>query len=308
MDLVSRVARMPRPGETVAGDRLMTVPGGKGANQAVAAAKLSNGNVAVHMVGRVGEDDFGDRLINNMSRHGVNIENVVVTEGAATGTAMIFVDEFGENSIIVNAGANAAMQPHDVDAAAELIRGASVVLLQLEIPLDTVHRAIRLCVEHDVFTILDPTPVPADGLPREFYGVHLLSPNQHEAEMLLGLDDRPSVKRKVVPDAKQIAADLLARGPRSVVLKLGANGCLSAMVEDGLEVGEPYKVVVQDTTAAGDAFTAALAVAQAEQMPRVAALHFANAAGAIACSTFGAQPSLPAREAVDQLLKRSMHA
>ena len=308
MDLVCRVVRMPRPGETIGGDKFITVPGGKGANQAVAAAKLANAGHNVHMVGRVGEDDFGERLVNGLTNHGVNTDHVTVTERIATGTAMILVDHHGENSIVVAAGANSELSPRDIVAAEELIRSASVVLLQLEIPLNTVQKAIRICADAGVFTVLDPTPVPAESLlPRAMYAVDIFSPNQREAELLLDIEPKPHTKRKIHADAKQIAADLLARGPKTVVLKLGPKGSLLAAADDGFEMAEPYKVKVVDTTAAGDAFAGALAVAQAEQMTRADSLRFANAAGALACTAFGAQPSLPSREAVDKLVSRSMH-
>src|SRR5260221_12068561 len=136
MDLVCRCARMPRPGETVAGQDLLTIPGGKGANQAVAAAKIAGPGEEVHLIGRVGHDDFGQRLMVGLREHGVNIERVIVTEGIGTGCATILVDEAGENSIVLSPGANAKVSVEDVEAAADLIAGATVLILQLEIPLE----------------------------------------------------------------------------------------------------------------------------------------------------------------------------
>jgi ribokinase len=216
---------------------------------------------------------------------------------------MVMVDQKGENSIVVIPGANARLSLKDIDAAEELIATASTVVMQLEIPHETVRHAIAMCQRLGVFTILDPSPAHAK-LPRVMLGVDLLTPNQTEAEMLLGL--QPSVTtnaRRKVADPKQIGMDLLARGPKAIVLKLGPRGSMFVGRSGEIEVVNGFKVDVTDTTAAGDAFNAALAVAQQEQMDWPEALRFANASGAITCQTFGAQPALPAREAVDKLMK-----
>ena len=305
MDLVCRTPAIPKPGETVLGNDFLTIPGGKGANQAVAAAKLAGRGTEVHMIARVGEDDFGQRLLNGLVQHGVKTDFVTITEGVASGVAMILVDRKGENSIVVTPGANARLTPRDIDAASDVIRGASAVVLQLEIPLDTVRHAVAICRTHGVHVILDPAPVPPRAFPRALYGVDVFTPNQTEAEQLLGLERPKRVMRKRVEDPKQIAADLLSRGPRAVVLKLGPKGSLGASDGGGFELGRPYKVKVVDTTAAGDAFTAGLAVARSESLGLRESLRFANAAGALTCTSFGAQPALPARAAVDQLIKRS---
>lgn len=300
MDLVCRVLRMPAPGETVLGSDLVTIPGGKGANQAVAAAKLGG---EVHFIGRVGEDDFGQRLLNGLQNHNVNTDHVTVTEGVSSGCAMILVDKKGENSIVVAPGANHKVSPADIDAATDLLSRASVAILQLEIPYATVKHAIGVCKRLGVYTILDPAPAPPKGLTRAMYDVDILSPNQSEAETLLHSPTIGGLKRTQRPDAKQLGADLLARGPRAVVLKLGAKG---AMVQDHqglIQQIKGFKVQVVDTTAAGDAFTGALAVALAEGKPMSDAVRFANAAGARCCEGFGAQPSLPARAEVEKLLK-----
>mgnify|MGYP005850288681 CR=1 FL=1 len=181
MDLVCRTPRMPAPGETILGHDLVTIPGGKGANQAVAAAKLGG---KVHFVGRVGEDDFGSRLLNGLQQHNVATEHVTITEGVASGCAMILVDRKGENSIVVAPGANAKLTPKDIDAARGLIKSASVVVLQLEVPFATVEHAIALCRKNGVFTILDPAPAPK-RLPKGMYAVDILTPNQTEAAALL---------------------------------------------------------------------------------------------------------------------------
>jgi len=306
MDLVCRTQVLPRGGETVLGSEFVTVPGGKGANQAVAAAKLASGDLKVHMIGRVGDDDFGQRLLNGLRQHQVNTRHVVVTEGVASGIAMILVDRKGENSIVVAPGANARLAPADLDTAEETIASASVVVLQLEIPLATVRHAIAMCQRLGVYTILDPAPAPAKPLPRALFGVDLFTPNESEAQTLLQITPRARQKRSVEP--KQIAGELIARGVKAVALKLGSKGSMMVSRDrranrSDFYTAKPFKVKVIDTTAAGDAFTAGLAVAKAEGMSPSQTMNFANAAGAICCKGFGAQPSLPTRSAVEKLLQ-----
>ena len=303
MDLVCRTPRIPASGETILGENLMTIPGGKGANQAVAAAKLANAETDVYLVGRVGNDDFGQRLLSGLSQHRVRTEYVTITEGVASGCAMILVDRKGENSIVVAPGANAKLTPADIDRAEPLIAGAAAVVLQLEIPLETVRHAIAMVARHHGFAILDPAPVPAKGLPRSLFGVDVLTPNQGEAEMLIGRKRTHHVRVKKLPDPKLIAMGLLSRGPKSVVLKLGRKGTLLVTKDGQIHQAKAHKVKVSDTTAAGDAFTGALAVAQAECMSLPDAVRFANAAGAACCQQFGAQPALPTRDDVEELLR-----
>src|SRR5439155_11624493 len=208
MGLVCRTRALPRAGETVLGERFITASGGKGANQAVAAAKLARRGAAkvadVHMIGRVGDDAFGRQLLAGLKRHGVRTEHVTVTRGVASGVAMIQVDRRGENSIVVAPGANARVSAADVDAARDLIASAAAVVLQLEVPLATVRHAIALCRRWGVYTILDPAPVPPGGLPAEFFDVDLLTPNEQEARALLG-------RRMTRADYRKIARQLLAR-------------------------------------------------------------------------------------------------
>jgi ribokinase len=309
MDLVCRTRSIPRPGETLLGSSFVTIPGGKGANQAVAAAKLALPGTKVYMIGRVGNDDFGQRLLNGLVQHGVDTSHVTVTENESSGVAMILVDRKGENSIVVAPGANAKLTPADIDAADDIIKNAAAVVMQLEIPQETVVRAIAKCQQLGVHSILDPAPAPAK-LPRAMLGVDLFTPNQSEAEVLIGLRDDKRKKRilRKVSDPKQIAMHLLSRGARSVVLKLGSKGSMLLGRDGTIRTAKAFKVRVVDTTAAGDAFTGALAVARAEQMDGRAMLKFANAAGAICCQGFGAQPSLPSRERVDQMLGAASHA
>jgi ribokinase len=306
MDLVCRCARMPGLGETVSGSDLMAIPGGKGANQAVAAARIAGVGDEVHLVGRVGADDFGQRMLIALRGHGVGTEHVIVTEGVSTGCAMILVDRAGENSIVVSPGANARLSEDDVDAAAEVIDGAAVVLVQLEVPAETVAHAIEAARRAGARVILDPTPVPAKGLPARLYAVDVLTPNQTEAEALLAArKSMGRMRRAKSADARQLGEELLERGPGAVVLKLGRKG---AMVLHGQEIEhvKGRRVTVVDTTAAGDAFNGALAVALAEGMEMGRAVRFANAAGAKACEKFGAQPALPTRMEVEGLME-GMH-
>jgi ribokinase len=243
-------------------------------------------------------------LINGLVQHHVRTEFVTVTEGTSSGCAMVMVDRKGENSIVVAPGANAKLTPGDVDRAESLIEGAAAMVLQLEVPLATIKHAIELARRLGVFTILDPAPVPARGLPRELMRVDLLTPNQGEAELLLGRRRTHRVSSKKITDPKWIAGELLSMGARHVVLKLGQKGALMFSANGDIERVKAFKVSVTDTTAAGDAFGGALAIGRAEGMEKEEMLRFANAAGAACCTRFGAQPALPTREQVLELLER----
>lgn len=275
MDLVVRTPRLPRAGETVLGSDLLRVSGGKGANQAVAVARLGKGEV--HMVGRVGDDEFGRTLLEGLIQNGIDTTHVFRTQGVASGCAMIAVDSRGENSIVVSPGANAHIAPADIDAAEFIIRSAAAVLLQLEIPLKTVQYAVTLCKRLGVTTILDPAPMPRKGLPAGLRRVDVLTPNEHEG-------------RRIGRAGGRVVFKL---GPRGAVLRQNGAGAIRA---------KAFKVNVVDTTAAGDAFAGALAVALAEEQSWRDALRFANAAGAVCCTRIGAQHSLPTRAGVERLI------
>ncbi|HTT61122.1 MAG TPA: ribokinase [Bryobacteraceae bacterium] len=300
MDFVVSVDRLPVAGETVLGRDFQMIPGGKGANQACAAGKLGAGAVAVRLIGRVGYDIFADHLKASLAAAGVDVSAVHATRSRATGVALIWVDRQGQNSIVVASGANHALAAADVEAMRKVFHGARLALFQLETPLDTVAAALALAREEGLRTMLDPAP--AQPLPAELLSrVDVLTPNESEALMLLG---RPParVSREAAPE---LAAALLKLGPRSVVLKLGDQGSFYRG-EAGSVDTRAFAVDVRDTTAAGDTFNAALAVALAEDQPMERALLFANAAAAISVTRMGAQASAPARGEVERFLKSSL--
>ena len=283
MDLVVRCPRMPAPGETVLGRGFTTSPGGKGANQAVAAARLGG---VCRMIGRVGEDAFGDALVAGLKSEGIDCSDVIPTAREPTGVAVIVVDAQGENSIVVASGANYALTPDDIFPCTDAFEEAVAVVLQLELPLPTVRAAIGMARRHGCKVILDPAPAQ-ERLPDELFRVDIFSPNVTEAEILTGAK---AIEERL---DKQVAMDLIARGAKAAVLKLGSRGSL-VVADDGHFYRVPaYKVTVEDTTAAGDAFTAAIAVAIASGQRLHDAAKFANAAGALACTKLGAQSAMP---------------
>lgn len=291
MDLVVRAPRIPRPGETIIGGEFRTVPGGKGANQAVAAARLG---AQVAMVGRVGGDAFGGLLLENLAAAGVDHTFVTRDVEAATGVALIEVDDAGQNSIVVVSGANMRLAPADVEAAAAAIGVADVLLLQLESPLETVTRAAQVAHARGVTVILNPAP--ARPVPAGLLGlVDVLIPNESETALLTGL---PVGDQE---EAQAAAAALRRMGVATVILTLGERGALLAY-EGGAELFPAFDVTPVDTTAAGDAFVGGLAVALAEGRPLQEAVRWGNAAGALATTRLGAQPSLPTRQALDDML------
>jgi ribokinase len=272
------------------------IPGGKGANQACAAGKLGGAQVVTHMVGRVGYDVFGDHLKASLSAAGVNVSAVHATHSQPSGVGLIWVEQSGQNSIVVASGANHALAAHEVEAQRPLLKSARFVLVQLESPLDAVAAALRVAREEGVQTILDPAP--AQTLPADMLAlVDLLTPNETEASILLGLPPG----RVSAAEAPAAARQLLARGPRHIVLKLGDQGCFYCDGEHEF-LSPGFAVVARDTTAAGDVFNAALAVALAEGSAMPAALRFANASAAISVTRMGAQASIPTRAEVDAFL------
>jgi ribokinase len=289
MDFVVQVERLPRPGETVLGGRFATQPGGKGANQACAAARLGG---RVRMVGRVGDDGFGVELRRGLEADGVDTRGVQVSAATPSGVALIFVDASGQNQIVVAAGANQTLTRSDVD---EAIAGASegFLLLQLESPLETIEHAAALGARRGLGVVLDPAP--ARALPDTLLAnVSCLTPNESEALALVG---RPGSVVSLA-DAPAVARALLERGPRAVVLKLGALGAYADAGSGGRHFPAP-RVEALDATAAGDTFNGAFAVALAEGRPFADAVAFANAAAALSVTRLGAQASIPSRSEVD---------
>ncbi|MBM4070815.1 MAG: ribokinase [Planctomycetes bacterium] len=299
MDLVVRVPRLPRPGETLHARDFRAIPGGKGANQAVAAARLG---ARVTMIGKVGDDAYGSRLIEGLAGEGVNVEHVAVAPGCPSGQAVIAVDDAGQNSIMVVPGANQLLTPDDVLRHEDAIGFGGVMLVQLEVPLETVAAALQLARAKEFVTILDPAPAPDAALPRDLLCADFLTPNQSEAAALTGIDSDST------EGAERAAATLRESGARLVVVKRGADGALLSSSSRGNISVPTFPVPVVDTTAAGDAFNAGLAVALAELRTIPNAVHFACAAGALATTRPGAQPAMPSRAEVDDLMARWLKA
>jgi ribokinase len=297
MDFVVSVEHLPAAGETVLGRDFQMIPGGKGANQACAAGKLGAGSVAVRMIGRVGYDIFADHLKASLSAAGVDVGAVHAARSQPTGVALIWVDRQGQNSIVVASGANHELAAADVEAMRHVFRGASLALFQLETPLDTVSAALALARAEGLRTILDPAP--AQPLPPALLQhVDILTPNEGEALMLLG---RPPA-RVSAAEGPELAGALCRLGPKTIILKLGDQGCFH-YDDAGYWHLPAFPVEVRDSTAAGDTFNAALAVALAEGQPIDRALPFANAAAAISVTRLGAQASAPTRAEVDSFLE-----
>jgi ribokinase len=297
MDFVVRTQHLPGTGETVLGHGFRMIPGGKGANQAVAAGKLGTGSVAVRMIGRVGHDLFADHLKASLAGAGVDVTAVHTSNANPTGVALIAVDDAGQNQIVVAPGANMDLAAGDVEAMRRVFRGGSVALFQLETPIATVEAALRLAREEGLRTILDPAP--AQALSGELLRmVDILTPNESEALQLVGRVPG----RVTLEDAPGLAAEVAALGAHMVVLKLGDAGCWFHGAGESCHV-PGFAVKAVDTTAAGDTFNAALAVSLAEGAPLPHALRFANAAAAVSVTKFGAQASAPARNEVDELVR-----
>lgn len=288
LDIVVPVPRHPAPGETVLGGDHFRNPGGKGANQAVAAARLGQPTA---MVGRVGDDDAGRALLASLRANAVETSRVMVTRGVPTGIALISVDERGENAIVVSPGANLRVSADDVEAAGELLRAAAVTLLQLEIPMEAVLAAARAA---EGTVVLNPAPAPTQPLPDELLAeVDVLVPNLNELASLAGAPVPAGVEETAL-----LAAQI--RSPRSVVVTLGSDGAL--VIEEGRTTHVPAVAVEPvDTTAAGDAFCGALADALARGLLLEEGARWAVRAAAVACTRAGAQASLPSRAEVEAL-------
>ena len=290
MDLVVRGPNMPAPGETVLGSGFKTTPGGKGANQAVAAARLGG---SVSMIGCVGDDAFGAELLAGLVAEGVDCQAIVSTPNSPTGVAMIVVDAKGENSIVVASGANHRVTPDDNILPNEaLFEKSDVVLMQLELPLPTIRAAVQLARKHGCKIVLDPAPAP-QVIPDNLCQVDILTPNIIECETITGKTAGQEERAD-----KNIALDLIDLGASAAVIKLGPRGALVVTADGHFHRVPACKVAVVDTTGAGDAFTAALSVAVSEGHDLYEATKFACAAGSLACTKLGAQASLPTADEV----------
>ena len=291
MDLVTISARFPRPGETVVGSRFLTYPGGKGANQAVAAARMG---AATTMVGRVGDDVFGPQLIETLRDSGIKVDGVAVAQDTTSGIAVINIDESAQNQIIQILGANDTCGDAEAVRVGQALVNASTLLLQLEVSVDLSLKVAKEAFEQGKTVILDPGPVR--HIPSEFFAYcSVITPNETEAQALVGF---PVVDRT---SAAQAAEQLLARGVGIAVVKLGAQGVYFANA-DGGDFVTPFQVDAIDSVAAGDAFNGALAVSLAEGATLEQSVRMAAAAGALAVTKSGAQDSMPYRKEVERLL------
>ncbi len=297
MDIAALGPRLPQPGETLLGSHFHTAPGGKGANQAYAAARLG-GAGSTAMLGKVGEDDFGRQMIANLVSVGCAVDGVRSLAGAS-GVALILIDESGQNCIVVVSGANDRFSPADIAADAQLLRGARYALLQLEVPMPTVIAGARAARAAGLEVILDPAPAP-EQLPAELLQyVDVMTPNETEALLLVGR--RPA--EVSIDEARTIAGALQLRGVRHVIIKLGVKGCL--LLEAGTATHVPAPMVkAVDTTGAGDNFNAAFAVACSEGASRLDACQFAVHAAAISVTRMGCQASVPTRAELDAYLRQ----
>jgi ribokinase len=290
-DMIVQSDHLPQPGETVLGGQFMIAAGGKGANQAVAAARLG---AQVTFVARLGTDSLGDQALAGYEAEGIDCTFIARDTQLPSGVALIFVDGAGENMIAVASGANSALAPTDVARAEATLRAADVVVAQLEIPLETVAVALDLARRHGVQIILNPAP--AQPLPDTMLRGAILTPNEVEVARLVGIED--------IPDQPEEAArPLLARGARAVVVTLGKAGVL-VVTHERVERVPGFAVQAVDTTAAGDAFNGGLAVALSRGESLAAAVGYASAAAALSVTRLGAQPSLPTQAEVAAFLAR----
>jgi ribokinase len=297
MDLVVQVPEIPKPGETVLGSDFATFPGGKGANQAVAAARLG---ASVTMIGQVGADSYGDALINNLLKEGVNVDCVFIDEQSATGVAMISVDARGQNSIAVASGANFTLTKERIREAWEKIDEIDILIMPLETPPETILEAARLAKSRNVKVVLNPAP--ARPLTKELLTlVDVLVPNEYEIFQIF--DSTSSTSDEI----KNTARLIINQGVTAVVTTMGGNGVSIVDGENDEIRLSPYSVKVLDTTAAGDSFVAAIAVGLSEEKSLVEACQYANAVGALTVTKMGAQPSLPTfLEVLDFLEKQEV--
>lgn len=297
-DLIIQVPEIPRPGETLLGGKFSTFPGGKGANQAVAASRAGG---EVIFVAAVGDDSYGQEAVRGYQLDQIDTENIKVCRNTPSGVAMITVSARGENAIAVASGANAKLGPEDMDDAEEAFDEAAVMLVQLEIPLETVARAVELC--SDLATTVILNPAPAAELPDSILsGTDIITPNETEMERLTGITIRTE------NDAARASEALHQKGIPTVIVTMGAQGAFLSHRPSNLQKMIPgFLVKAEDSTAAGDVFNGQLAVALTEGKTLVEAIQLANAAAALSVQKLGAQSSIPMREETDDFLSKQIN-
>ena len=283
MDLVYRVSRLPQPGETLTGYSFQQIHGGKGANQAVAAARMS---ARVTMIGRVGDDAFGAELVAGLQCEAIDVSQIRTSPRTSSGLAVIGVEDSGQNCITVVPGANGQLTVDDILAAEAVIAAADVILLQLEIPVESVMAVTRIAKRHNVPAILDPAPAPAE-FPMELLQVDVVCPNESEAALITGLPVTNPAEAEVACRALQ------SLGAKVAIITMGSRGCVLCEASGHVHHIPAYAVTTIDTTAAGDAFAGALGYCLALGQSVHEAAYFASAAGALASTRPGAQPAMP---------------
>ena len=289
-DMVISAEHFPRPGETLLGHDFMTNHGGKGANQAVAAARLG-GNTA--FICKLGDDGFGHSTMRMLKKEGIDVSYSSISDKAPSGVALICTIPSGENSIIVNAGANGQLKAEDIQSSEDVIAQAGIVLMQLETPVATLIEAARLGKKHGAFTILNPAPAPVTPLPQELLeNIDLLIPNETETCSISG------VEIKDEDTAMQAINTIQKMGVKNIIITVGSKGAIAKMDKKLITV-PAFKVKAIDTTAAGDTFCGALSVALSEGKDIEAAIRFGNKASSISVTRKGAQLSIPHRHELE---------
>lgn len=301
-DFVVNVPRLPAKGETIRGTDFGMFAGGKGNNQAMAAARAGGDLVEVVMVGRVGADQFGDMLIETLKKNNVDTKFVSKDETVGTGIALITVDAAGDNNIVIAQRSNLALSANDAENARSVFDGAVTLMLQLEVPFEANIAAAKLAREYGHMVHLNPAPAPVDGvIPDELWElVDVVTPNQTEVALLSGMEVTD------LHTGVAAAQKLKDKGPKVIILTMGSEGCVLLQCDNPSEIYKPYSVNSVDATAAGDAFCGALAAGWTQGLVLEKALERACAAGALATTKMGAEPSLPTKEEIEELMKQKV--